>query len=98
MTFAPFVRHWVILFSGTLLLVLGVVMLCAHLPFAFGWAQYAPVSGMAFYPGLSHDHGMAVDVGHVSFDHYASVSGQIAIALGLSLITGWIGFALGKRA
>jgi hypothetical protein len=98
MTFAPIARRWVILVSGSLLLVLGVIVLCTNLPIAFGWAEYAPISGMAFYPGLSSAHGIVDGIGRVSFDRYASFSGQIAIALGIALVTGWIGFALGKRA
>lgn len=97
MTFAPFARRWVILAVGGLLLVLGVVVLCTNLPIALGWAEYAPFFSMAFYPGLSSAQGMVEGVGRVS-DRYASFSGEIAIALGVALVTGWIGFALGKRA
>lgn len=98
MTFAPFVRHWAILAAGGILLVLGVVVLCTNLPIAFGWTEYAPISGMAFYPGLAGAHGVFDGAGRVSFDRYASFNGQIAIVLGVALVTGWIGFSLGKRA
>jgi hypothetical protein len=96
MTFALFMRRWVILASGALLLVLGAVILNTHLPIALGWVEYAPVSGMAFYPGLASAPGSLDGVG--TFESYASFGGQISIALGTALITGWIGFALGRRA
>lgn len=98
MTFALFMRRWVILVCGVALLLFGVVVLCTNLPVAHGWTQYAPVSGMAFYPGLSSAHGAANGINGVSLVRYASFTGQIAIALGISVVTGWVGFRLGKRA
>jgi hypothetical protein len=98
MTFARFMRRWVILVCGVTLLLFGVIVLCTNLPVAHGWTQYAPVSGMAFYPGLSSAHGAANGISGVSLVRYASFTGQIAIALGISVVTGWVGFRLGKRA
>lgn len=98
MIFAPFMRRWVILVSGVLLLISGVVVLSTNLSIALEWAEYAPVSGMAFYPGLSSAHVATNGLAGVAFGSYANFSGQIAVALGVALVAGWAGFALGKRA
>jgi len=98
MTFALFMRRWAILASGALLLVLGAVVLYTHLPIALGWVEYAPVSGMAFYPGLTSAPGTLDGIGRLSFDGYASFGGQVSIALGTALVTGWVGFTLGRRS
>lgn len=97
MTFAPFARRWAILIAGSLFLLIGLTILLTHSTLAFGWASYAPLSGMAFYPGLSATDAM-VNGTVLSPDRYASFSGQIAIALGMSLIAGWMGYFFGKRA
>lgn len=97
MTFAPFARRWAILIVGTFFLIVGLGILLTHSTLAFGWASYAPLSGMAFYPGLSASDAM-LQGAVLSPDRYASFSGQIAIGLGMSLIAGWVGYFFGKRA
>lgn len=91
-------RRWVILVCGSALLLFGVIVLCTNLPIAHGWTQYASVSGMAFYPGLSSAHGAGDGPGGVSLARYASFTGQMAIALGVGMVTGWVGFRLGKHS
>ncbi|WP_349897262.1 hypothetical protein [Parafrigoribacterium soli] len=97
MTFAPFARRWAILIVGSIFFLAGLAILVSGSTLAFGWASYAPLSGMAFYPGLpaseSMLHGAAL-----SPARYASFSGQISITLGIALIAGWTGYVFGKRA
>ncbi|MEO7123945.1 MAG: hypothetical protein ABI400_12680 [Lacisediminihabitans sp.] len=97
MTIAPFTRRWVVLTLGCMFLLLGVVVLFTHLTLAFGWAARLPMYDMAFYPGLPSTPSV-LRTGQVvaSAGNYASLGGQISIALGVTLLAGWVGFTLGS--
>ncbi len=94
MTIAPFMRRWGVLVLGGAFLLVGVVVLSIHPAFAFSWSSYAPMSDMVFYPGLPSNYSVL----HTGAreDHYTSLGGQISVALGVTLLFGWVGFALGR--
>jgi len=80
---------------GGAFLLVGIVVVCTHLSLASGWGVYAPMSDMAFYPGLPSTRAVLQSgAGQASPDHYASLGGQILIALGITLLAGWVGFTL----
>lgn len=73
----------------------GLTVFLTHSTIVLGWTEYAPVNGMAFYPGLPGGHTAIQNAAGSAPNRYASVSGQISIAVGLILVSGWIGFAMG---
>jgi hypothetical protein len=94
-----FIRRWCILAMGGALLLLGLVVLYAHVAFAFDWVAYSPATIVAFYPGLPSAE--ETDIGRAAMtspEGITSLSGQILIALGATLVSGWTGFALGSWA
>ena len=92
---ALLMRRWGVLVMGGVFVLVGFVILCAHLTFAVGWPS---LSGMAFYPGLPSSSPLSGSGAEMSPGRSASLSGQISIALGVALLFGWIGFSLGKRS
>lgn len=99
MIIAPFMRRWIILALGSVFLLFGLVVLYAHVTFTCEWAACSPMSDMAFYPGLpSTQTGFPGGAGLASSDRNESLTGQILIALGITLVAGWIGFALGGHS
>jgi heme/copper-type cytochrome/quinol oxidase subunit 1 len=64
--------------------IVGLVRLLNPDPVSFGWTAYAPLSSEVYSPSIWD----AV---------WLSVSGEIALAVGLVLIAGWIGCRLGRR-
>jgi hypothetical protein len=90
-------RRWGILALGVALILFGLAILLSRSTLAFAWTAHAPVSGLAFYPGSPAAYSMAAAEAHLGPNRYLAFSGQIAIAIGLALSAGWVGFRLGRR-
>ncbi|WP_349902733.1 hypothetical protein [Parafrigoribacterium humi] len=98
MIIAPLIRRWGVLVMGGAFLLVGIVLVCTHLSLVAGWGHYAPMSDMAFYPGLPSSHAPLGGELAETPERYASRGGQILIALGITLLAGWVGFTLSCRS
>ena len=83
MTFVSIARRWGLLVLGLVGIVVGAILLTRPGPPAsFGWTAYAPLTNTVFVP---------------PFVTPSLVFGVLLAALGIALVAGWVGFALGRR-
>jgi len=97
MIIVRFVRRWGILSLGVALLLTGLTIFFTQTTVIYEWTAYDPLSARAFLPGAPTSHGGEL-AGQGSDLRRASFRGQIAITVGFTLVAGWIGFKLGRRA
>ncbi|MEP6842042.1 MAG: hypothetical protein ABJA11_00890 [Pseudolysinimonas sp.] len=75
-------RRYGILALGLIGMIVGAILLASRPTASFGWTAYAPLSNTAFVP---------------PFATPSLYLGVALLAIGLVLVAGWIGFALGRR-
>lgn len=97
MAVTRFLRRWCIPILGVTLLSFGLVVFLTQSTISASWTVYDLAAGTALAPGaptLQFGHaseGLSHQVRQLSF------SGQVSIAVGIALLAGWVGFALGRR-
>lgn len=97
MTVTSFVRRWSLLILGAALLAWGLAVFLTQSTISVTWISYDLASGTALFPGAPDVQFGNADALHPHQVRRLSLSGQLAIGLGIALVAGWIGFALGKR-
>ena len=97
MLLTPFLRRWCVLVTGVALLAFGLVVFLTQSTVTVSWTAYDLASGTALLPGApSLQFGNGGD-GLTHQVRRLSLSGQLSIGVGVALVAGWVGFALGKR-
>jgi heme/copper-type cytochrome/quinol oxidase subunit 1 len=81
MTFVTVARRWGLLVLGLIGMIAGAILL-TRMPTSSGWTAYAPLSNTLYVP---------------PFVTGSFVLGALLVLLGLALVAGWVGFALGRR-
>ena len=97
MIIVRFVRRWGILSLGVALLLTGLTIFFTHTTVIYEWTAYDPLSARAFLPGSPTSHSAEIAEQGANIRR-ASFRGQVSTTLGFALVTGWIGFKLGRRA
>ena len=80
MTFFSVARRWGLLALGLIGMIAGAILL-TRTPTSSGWTAYAPLSNTTYVP---------------PFVTGSFVLGTLLVLLGLALVAGWVGFALGR--
>ena len=81
MTFVSVARRFGWLVLGLIGMIAGAIVL-TRTPTSSGWTAYAPLSNTLYVP---------------PFVTGSFVLGAALVLLGLALVAGWVGFALGRR-
>ena len=81
MAVTRFLRRWCIPILGVTLLSFGLVVFLTQSTISASWTVYDLAAGTALAPGAPT----------------LQFSGQGSIAVGIALLAGWVGFALGRR-
>ncbi|MEO7006070.1 MAG: hypothetical protein ABI275_07150 [Terrimesophilobacter sp.] len=97
MAVTRFLRRWCIPILGATLLSFGLVIFLTQSTISASWTVYDLAAGTALAPGApTLQFGQSND-GLSHQVRQLSLSGQLSIAVGIALLAGWIGFALGRR-
>jgi hypothetical protein len=97
MAITPLLRRWCVLVLGIALLAFGLVVFLTQSTISVSWTAYDLASGTALLPGAPN---VQFGNGGEGLSHQVrqlSLSGQLSIGVGVALVAGWVGFALGKR-
>ena len=97
MIIVRFLRRWGVLALGVALLATGLTIFLSHTVILYEWTAYDPLSARAFLPGAPSSHSWDI-AGQEANIRRASFRGQVAITVGFTMVAGWIGFRLGRRA
>jgi hypothetical protein len=98
MTVVRFVRRWGVLALGVAIFLFGLTVFVTHTTIIYEWTAYDPLSARAFLPGAPTSHSEIGAAPEAANLRRASFSGQVSITVGLTLVAGWIGFKVGRRA
>ncbi|GAB3035738.1 hypothetical protein GCM10027052_12180 [Parafrigoribacterium mesophilum] len=97
MALSRFLRRWCIPILGVIALCFGLVVFLTQSTLTASWTVYDLAAGTALAPGAPTLR-IGQDGGGLSHQvRQLSLSGQISIAVGIALLSGWVGFALGRR-
>jgi hypothetical protein len=97
MTVSRSLRRWCVPVIGVAFLAFGLLVFLTQSTVTASWTVYDLAAGTALAPGAPN-----LQFGHAGegISHQVrqlSLSGQLSIAVGIALMAGWTGFALGKR-
>jgi hypothetical protein len=82
---------------GVAFLAFGLLVFLTQSTVTASWTVYDLAAGTALAPGAPTLQFGQVGEGTAHQVRQLSLSGQLAMAVGIVLLAGWIGFALGKR-
>jgi hypothetical protein len=90
-------RRWCLPVLGVVFLAFGLVVFLTQSTLTASWTVYDLAAGTALTPGAPTLQFGQVGEGIPHQVRQLSLSGQLSIAVGIALLAGWSGFALGKR-
>ena len=90
-------RRWCVPVLGVVFLAFGLLVFLTQSTLTASWTVYDLAAGTALAPGAPTLQFGQVGEGYPHQVRQLSLSGQLSIAVGIALMAGWIGFALGKR-
>jgi hypothetical protein len=97
MTVSRYLRLWCIPVLGVAFLAFGLLVFLTQSTVTASWTVYDLAAGTALAPGAPTLQFGQAGEGIPHQVRQLSLSGQLSIAMGVALIAGWIGFALGRR-
>jgi hypothetical protein len=97
MTVSRLLRRWCLPVLGVAFLAFGLLVFLTQSTVTASWTVYDLAAGTALAPGAPTLQFGDSGEGNWHQVRQVSLNGQVSIAVGIALLAGWIGFALGKR-